>query len=504
MFIASGEEIARFTGRPCADDDSVLKLDDTAWHPVGPARRRRLGLARRGPVLLAILISVMGLTLRIEHAMTFDALHRGADYERHIAGVNWMMNHWRPFYFTSELDLSISYQSPLWYAIAASILKVTGSLRAIAGIAVVGWVIRQILLARLLREAIPHHRWAALIALTIHAFLPISVQTDGEANPEALHSTLFTAAVYALWRMERQASSHAPIGTATAGAFGVLAGLAALTKSTAAILLVTAVVVVGWHARRVVLSRGWRTAWRDVLRPALVAVGAWILVAGWWTGSNLIKYGHPFPHAWTHTFPEELKPLADAPFGYRRPLGWALPFDWGAYWEEPILKGSNVPRPNLWAMMMAGTWSDSINRGFCRSAGGPMHTEYWDRWPISDRCVAIMAAVFRLGCLVAAATVLSMGRAARDHLRADGRQGSLALPLVCVLGVAFPAVFALTYPIDGMAVVNARYLLPVSTAMCACLGMGVGCARWNRLAHALVGSAAAAIAVLVILERWGG
>lgn len=144
------------------------------------------------------MVTLVGLGLRIEQAITFDALHRGADYERHLAGVTWMMRHWRPFHFTAALDPSIGYQPPLWYAVAAAVLVVTHSTHAIAGIAVVGWGVRQFLLARLLKEAIPAHRWAALIALTVHTFLPISVQTDGEANPEVLHTSLFTAGVLSL------------------------------------------------------------------------------------------------------------------------------------------------------------------------------------------------------------------------------------------------------------------------------------------------------------------
>lgn len=455
------------------------------------------------PRLVAALVGLTGLALRIEHAVTFDALARGADYERHIAGVRWMMQHWRPFDFTPALDISISYQAPLWYMAAALVLKVTGSVRAVTALAVAGWVVRHVLLARLLRQAIPRHRWAAVVALTIHAFLPISVQTDGEANPETLSSTLFTAAVYVLWHLERQAKGVEGIRTRTAVAFGALAGLSVLTKGTGVMLPMAAAVVVGVRAWRLRPRIGWRELWRRFLRPMLPAVAAWCLVAGWWCGPNLYRYGHPFPHAWDHTLPPELSHWAETPNLYRRPLGWALPFFWSPYWFAPIMMNADTPRTNLWAMLMAGTWADSINRGFCRPLGGGVHREFWDGWPISHRCVSAMAAVFRLGCLVAAATVLAAARLTRAYLKSDGEVGTLALPVVMAMGTAFPALFALVYPADGTAVVNARYLLPISTAMAACLALGMAGSRRPRLVYPVMLLAAAAIAALVIWQRWG-
>jgi hypothetical protein len=477
--------------------------------------RWRVLAHRSVPVLLAWVASALGLALRVEHALTFDGLKRGADYERHVSGVVWMMTHWHPFDFTPALDPSISYQSPLWYFAAALILKVTKSERAIASLAVAGWVVRQALLARILKQGAPARHWSALVALTVTAFMPISIQTDGELNPEVLHSTLFAAATYALWRMERHAQVFGRIGLAPAVAFGILAGLALLAKSTAAVLPLAATFVVGWRAWRMLRRRGWPDAWRRLIRPALLAGTLWCVVCGWWWGSNLVKYHHPFPHGWSHP-KAEMYPVVNVPVLQRRPLEWALPFTWAPYWDAPIFQWASIPRPNLWAMVTASTWADSINRGFCRLKGEPVPMVFWDDWPITGPCLSAMATVFHLGVLISLATMLALARVGLQHLRAEGRLGSLALPVVAVLGGAFPCAFAWVYPEDGSAVVNARYLLPVSMAMAACLGLALAqlpngrmtermAARiFSRLTHLVLLGASVTVAVLVTLERWGG
>src|SRR5665213_3266832 len=67
----------------------------------------------------ALLVSAVGLALRVEHALTFNGPLRGADYVRHFSGVYWMMHHWRAFSFDPEVNWSISSYPPLWYMAGA-------------------------------------------------------------------------------------------------------------------------------------------------------------------------------------------------------------------------------------------------------------------------------------------------------------------------------------------------------------------------------------------------
>lgn len=43
----------------------------------------------------ALAVSMFGLALRIEHAVTFDGPGRGSDYASNVEGVYWMLKHWR-------------------------------------------------------------------------------------------------------------------------------------------------------------------------------------------------------------------------------------------------------------------------------------------------------------------------------------------------------------------------------------------------------------------------
>lgn len=469
------------------------------------ARAGRTGRVEAHHVVV-IAVSLLGLALRLEHAHTFDGPGRGSDYAAHIQGVRWMGEHMRAFDFSQLVPWSIGYQPPLWYMLGALLLKLTHNERAIAYVAVIGWAIRQALLARLLAEAIPGRRWSALAALSIHAVLPIAVLTDGKVNPEGMHTTLFMAAVYLLWRMERQSLAARGISVRTAALFGGLAGLAVLTKATAGVLPLAAVVVWSRQGVRTWRRRGPEAVVVSHIRPALIAGVVWCAVAGWWCFPNVVKYHHPFPHIWDREGPAQHPQLA-LPVFYRRPLGWALPFEWKEYIALPIIQSATAPRPNLWAVLVTGTWSDFYDRGFCRLRGGPSVTGLWSGYPVSHRCVELFRELLFTGFVLTLAALAALGRVLLDHRRTQGRLGSLALPVVVILGVWFSSSFALVYPYDSLAVLNPRYLLPETAPLAACLGIALGQlrgARWKRgLAHGVVLLATAIVAVLVLIERFG-
>jgi hypothetical protein len=194
------------------------------------------------------------------------------------------------------------------------------------------------------------------------------------------------------------------------------------------------------------------------------------------------------------------------PVLYRRPLGWALPFYWKHYLTEPILQSYLFPTPNLWAQFVTGTWTDIINRGFCRLQGGGVFTKYFDGWPVSGRCMQLFSWLAKIGLFTSVIAVGCVLRTAWNHLRSAGRKGSLALPLVIILVVFFTALFTLSYPVDGMVSTNPRYLLPASTPMAACLAIGLSEIErplLRRVLTAVVGVLVTLVALLVIYERWG-
>ena len=178
--------------RPCQYAGSPLVNLDRIMARLSRSTTPRSAL----PALVVLLVSALGLALRIEHALTFDGPTRGSDYDVYLQGVRWMGAHWRPFDFDPSLPSGARYQPPLWFAAAAAVWRVTGSERAIATLSVAGWCLRQGLLARLLRTVGPEGAWAAVAALSLHAVLPLSVLIDGKVNPEGPHAALFTLALF--------------------------------------------------------------------------------------------------------------------------------------------------------------------------------------------------------------------------------------------------------------------------------------------------------------------
>jgi len=375
----------------------------------------------------------------------------------------------------------------------------------------VGWMVRQGVLAVIMRQAAPGRAWSALAALSIHAVLPLSVLTDGKLNPEGLHSTLFTITAYWLWRMERELAADQRIGWRTAVLFGVSAGFTLLTKATGIVLCYGLAIVLAWHGFRLLRQRaGLAGLWRPLLAPAFVSALSLVVMVGWWCGPNIQKYHHPFPHAWrgmTHELPPPL---------YRRPLGWALPFEWSEYLKFPIIRNAEDPRPNFWAVIVTGTFSDWYNRGMCRATGGGEIDDVWGAhdpvwggkfWNMSGRCVQLHRMTLLVGLFLTLAALSAMVRTLVSHVRSAGVRGSLVLPALSVLVVAFVMLFALVYPFDWGTVLNPRYVLPATTLMSACLGIALGqCETTERrraLMHGIVLLGNAAVAALVVYQRFG-
>jgi hypothetical protein len=237
------------------------------------------------------------------------------------------------------------------------------------------------------------------------------------------------------------------------------------------------------------------------------------VVAGWWCGPNLVRYGHPFPHLYDV---DATVQASKVPFGDRRPVAWLLPFTWRAYLEQPVIHDAGNPAPNFWAATVTGTWSDWYNRGFCRLRGGASIERVWGfadtvwggpAWRVTLRCLAVFRMLVGIGMCVTALAAFSVFACAAVHLRSGFQRASLALPVVCVLGVAALMFFAWKYPFDGEAVLNARYLLPITTPLAACLGVGLTLPASDRVRNALTaiaGLATVMVAALVVFERWGG
>jgi hypothetical protein len=487
--------------------------------------RLRSALARASPwSWLALFVFLLGSALRIEHAFTFDQHNRASDYHVHLLGVRWTMEHWRPFNMNENVNYQVRSYPPLWYFLSAAILELRDRERDLVWLSLCGWCVRHIVLWKILNELLPRRPLSRLAGLTIHALLPLGVLIDGKVNPEAFHSGLFAVALYILFRIEQRSRSGQPVSALTGAAFGVVTGIALLTKITAAMLLVLGPVVFGFQALVALRAGGLGSAFRKWAAPAAAAAFGFWIVAGFWVAGNYASREHPFPHVWDLDDSTSNATLAD-PVLYRRPLGWALPFLWKEYFEFPVLRSPWTPRPNFWATEVIGTWSDLYNRGFCRLKGGAITDFVWgghrgfmphgsDVWSVNQRCVEWFSSMAKVGSFITAASVLAVFFCLFRHLRTWGARSSLILAAAPLLGTFSAMRFALAYPYDEIAALNPRYLLSQVMPMSACLSLALSVLEARQasrsprgvLARALlwtVVAAIVAIGAMLIYERFG-
>jgi hypothetical protein len=161
-------------------------------------------------------------------------------------------------------------------------------------------------------------------------------------SEEMLVAFFTSLAVFALARRD-PASVGARSELQRAGAVGVAAGLAILTKLSGAVAAVTAV---GTYA-----LEGWR---RCELRPAVARIAAVVLLAtvvgGWYFARNRVLYGYFQPFGLpAHEVMFEMPPGERGPVDYL----W-IPL---ATWTDPQLLQPDLLR-SLWGSTYATVWFD--------------------------------------------------------------------------------------------------------------------------------------------------
>lgn len=184
---------------------------------------------------------------------------------------------------------TVRRRSPAWWgAVAAAILAVTW-----AGAYVLTYVADQpwaakvlltltltavlvVLAAVLAREALPGRRWAPVVAAAATALLPVTLRIGIVFHPDPLFAVLALCAVLAVLRA---AARGWPLQHAVAA--GALLGLAALTRQSAL------VIVVSVAAATLLLGR------RRALGFLAVTLAATVLVAGPWWGYQASRFGNP-------------------------------------------------------------------------------------------------------------------------------------------------------------------------------------------------------------------
>lgn len=321
---------------------------------------------------------------------------------------------------------------PGYHALAAALHRVSGEWKAAQALSLL-WAAGLVLVAWLLaRELFPGRPELAALAAAFTAALPIVPRLGVMFHPEMQHAFLASAALLLCVRASRRGWP-----TWDGVAAGVVLGLAAWTRPTAAAVAVALAAAVALVGRR------------RALRFGAAALGALLLVAGpWWTRQTL-EYGNPLESNLDRYILTDGQPRS---FWLSAPVR-----DLVLHPYRPAFAGE------LWPQFQADLWSDWF---------GGQH-DYWsgEEGP-PERLTASSQSV--LGLL---ATPVAIGGLVLLARRRDFAGTAFAL-LVAVSWVAF-VVQLVRFPQEGGDPIKSSYMLYLAPVW-ALAGVAGGAALWER------------------------
>lgn len=398
----------------------------------------------------------------------------GFDVEGHLEYVNYVLQR-------GALPLADegweAYQPPLYYVVAAGLLKLCGYAAADASSV---WLLRwlgcaagsvQILAVALgARATFGAGTRATAIAITFAAFVPMQLYLAHFPTNEVWAAAL--SSVGLAWTAKRLSSDVRR--TRELVWIGLALGAALLTKFSALIPLVVCVGALGLDA----WSRGARRAKELVLGIALV-LGCVVVVAGWHYARVTAHFGTPLVGNWDA---ESGRAWWQQP-GYRT-SGDFLRF--GRVFEEPVLAGLHSVPDAL--------YSTFFGDGMIAGSAEPRVRPPW-RWEF-------VSALFALGVAPLALLVLGFAATCARWWRAPTPRDVLLLAAAFATGFALLALaLRLPFYAQAKAFYGGAVLLPLAVFV------ATGCevlARRGRWLAVLVGGGALACAATAYLAHFSG
>jgi hypothetical protein len=432
----------------------------------------------------------LGILVRVLVAIGFQP-HWGFDVGAHMQNARWVAEHWSP----PDLSLNAAaYHSPLYYYLAAVMLRLGAGIRGVQMISIVSGCVRLGIIWIGLRRFLPGLPMARVLALVLAAVLPAAVQLDGHVTNEALGTTIAAACVLLLPAVARREPLPRDVVL-----FFLVLGLAVLTKIS---YLAIGFLVVPYALRHL-----WRERSRllVVVRPYLLGAAVFAVVTAPVFVLNMIRYGKPSVTAYDGV----LKPWHDkralTPYLDRRTLGFYVGWDTDI-WDDPYWPTSCCTKSRYFPVLVANTFGDYLNYLYGMPARAGEESVMRNNRRLTLASFKLSRASTAAGTLLAivlVAGVLGIGR--RLWGKGDPRLALVLLPVVGVLGQMH---FATNFPADTDGPVKGTY---IQFAMLPAFGI-VGVVfeallrrrrNWSRAFAAMIAAAVVVVAAYTMTVKLG-
>jgi hypothetical protein len=437
-----------------------------------------------------LLVVTLGVMLRVAMNASYD-VRWSYDFDDHFAYIEHLSRVWS---WMPLAESRAAYHPPLYYAIAALLVRAGAGVQALGWISIASGCARLLLILYGVLRWLPGDRVARVAALAVAAVLPASLHTDGMVTNEALNGFVCTAAL--LLAAELFATEEGRARLVRAAALGAVIGVALWIKQSALVIL-AAVVLVGAVAAVVAHNRD-RARARSLAAALAVVTVACALVAGPWFAHTRAAHGRFVLTGFDGADAHRLAGTQATPYLLRRPLHYYVGFS-PRIFAFPYAPVGLAPRAEFPTQLFATTFVDYYNFAFGpypATLDAPLRANLK---PLRPEVLALSRVAIAGGALVALATIAGWIGCA---LAARGRRDATLAVLLAIpaLAVAGQLHFAVAYPIDAEGLVKGAYLQFAAAPLCATFGVAVAWLMRRRRARALaIAGAVAACAAVVAL-----
>jgi hypothetical protein len=427
---------------------------------------------------IEIAIFLLGILLRLSMIWNYHFAWN-YDSDAHWEVVQWIVKHGTLPTVESTFE---SFHPPLYYAIAAWLVRHGATRPSLVGLSITCGVIRLATIWAGLELYLVRSRCARIMALALAAVVSASVHLDGMIYTEAM-SCMLLALVMLL----------VPLAFRRVGRFrwpltlgiGLILGMAMMTKvSAVAVLGAVGVAIVAELA----LNR--RSVWARAgdLAPWLGMMAVLLGICGWYYARNLRQYGTPFVTSFS--LPSQHWLVADTDrqlFSDRRTLGFL--FSWSdSIYKSPYRPAALSGRPRFFPVAIASSVVDYWGFGF---SGYEHPTRPGGGKPVAEvRNVSRLAAIGGTAIFFAAVVAWFACVVWVLRYRDFGRLALLLVPLFMLLATLH---FVISCPVDDYGVIKGVYMTFGAPSIYALFGVAAGWAQRRPIRWPLLGACGIAL-----------